>query len=32
MDGKCLGLTASYVRVKHKEDHSVPVCALYEVR
>ncbi|XP_068684065.1 general transcription and DNA repair factor IIH helicase subunit XPD-like isoform X2 [Montipora foliosa] len=31
VDGKCLGLTASYVRVKHKEDHSVPVCALYEV-
>ena len=31
VDGKCLSLTASYVRLKHKEDNTVPVCALYEV-
>ena len=31
VDGKCLSLTASYVRLKHKEDSTVPVCALYEV-
>lgn len=32
VDGKCLSLTASYVRLKHKEDPSIPVCALYEVK
>lgn len=32
VDGKCLSLTASYVRLKHKEDQSVPICALYEVQ
>lgn len=32
VDGKCLGLTASYVRLRHKEDKSVPVCPFYEVR
>lgn len=31
VDGKCLSLTASYVRLKHKENNTVPVCALYEV-
>ena len=31
VDGMCMGLTASYVRLKHKEDNTVPVCALYEV-
>lgn len=32
VDGKCLGLTASYVRLRHKEDKSVPVCPFYEVK
>ena len=32
MDGKCLSLTASYIRLKHKEDKSVPVCSFYEVQ
>ena len=31
VDGMCMSLTASYVRLKHKEDNTVPVCALYEV-
>ncbi|CAH3122190.1 unnamed protein product [Porites lobata] len=30
VDGKCLSLTASYIRLKHKEDKSVPVCSFYE--
>lgn len=30
VDGKCLSLTASYIRFKHKEDNNVPVCAFYE--
>ncbi|KAK2561056.1 General transcription and DNA repair factor IIH helicase subunit XPD [Acropora cervicornis] len=30
VDGECLGLTASYVRLRHKEDKSVPVCPFYE--
>ena len=31
VDGKCLSLTASYIRLRHKEDKTVPVCAFYEV-
>lgn len=30
VDGKCLSLTASYIRLRHKEDKSVPVCSFYE--
>ncbi|KXJ30028.1 TFIIH basal transcription factor complex helicase XPD subunit [Exaiptasia diaphana] len=30
VDGKCLNLTASFVRARHKENPSVPVCAYYE--
>ncbi|CAH3128453.1 unnamed protein product [Pocillopora meandrina] len=30
VDGKCLSLTASYIRLRHKEDKTVPVCAFYE--
>lgn len=30
VDGKCMNLTASYIRLRHKEDNTVPVCALYE--
>ncbi|EDO46754.1 predicted protein [Nematostella vectensis] len=30
VDGKCLSMTASFVRLKHKEDSSVPVCNFYE--
>ncbi|RMX45958.1 hypothetical protein pdam_00020986 [Pocillopora damicornis] len=30
VDGKCLSLTASYIRLRHKEDKTVPVCAYYE--
>ncbi|XP_031562643.1 general transcription and DNA repair factor IIH helicase subunit XPD-like [Actinia tenebrosa] len=30
VDGKCLSLTASYVRLRHKDDSSVPVCPFYE--
>lgn len=30
VDGKCLSLTASFIRLKHKEDKSVPVCSFYE--
>ena len=32
VDGKCMNLTASYIRLRHKEDNTVPVCALYEVQ
>lgn len=30
VDGKCYGLTASYVRDKHELDPEVPVCQYYE--
>ncbi|KAK3741288.1 hypothetical protein QZH41_012587 [Actinostola sp. cb2023] len=30
VDGKCLNLTASFVRAKHKENSSVPICPFYE--
>ncbi|KAL5285926.1 ERCC2 family protein [Megaselia abdita] len=30
VDGKCYGLTASYVRDKHELDAEVPVCQYYE--
>lgn len=32
VDGRCQSLTASYVRMKHKRDSSVPLCSFYEVR
>ena len=31
MDGKCHSLTASHIRVRHKNDSSVPICGFYEV-
>uniref|UniRef100_A0A6P7G2L8 General transcription and DNA repair factor IIH helicase subunit XPD n=1 Tax=Diabrotica virgifera virgifera TaxID=50390 RepID=A0A6P7G2L8_DIAVI len=30
VDGKCHSLTASYVRDKHNDDETVPVCSFYE--
>lgn len=30
VDGKCFGLTASYVRERHQSDDTVPVCQFYE--
>ncbi|XP_050506968.1 general transcription and DNA repair factor IIH helicase subunit XPD [Diabrotica virgifera virgifera] len=30
VDGKCHSLTASYVRDKHNDDDTVPVCSFYE--
>jgi len=31
VDGQCHSLTASHVRLRHKNDPSVPVCGFYEV-
>ena len=31
VDGKCHSLTASHIRVRHKNDSSVPICGFYEV-
>uniref|UniRef100_T1GBR3 DNA 5'-3' helicase n=1 Tax=Megaselia scalaris TaxID=36166 RepID=T1GBR3_MEGSC len=30
VDGKCFGLTASYIRDKHEVDPEIPVCQYYE--
>ena len=30
VDGKCHSLTASFVRDKHNQDDSIPVCDFYE--
>lgn len=30
VDGKCFGLTASYVRERHASDETTPVCQYYE--
>jgi len=31
VDGKCHSLTATHIRVRHKNDGSVPICGFYEV-
>lgn len=31
VDGKCLSLTASFVRAKRQADPSIPSCEFYEV-
>ena len=31
VDSECFKLTASFVRERHKNDSSVPVCQFYEV-
>lgn len=31
IDSHCHSLTASYVRIQHKQDESVPVCQYFEV-
>ena len=30
VDGRCYGLTASFVRSRHEADDAVPVCNFYE--
>lgn len=30
VDGKCFGLTASYVRERHTSDDTIPICQFYE--
>ena len=30
VDGRCHGLTASYIRERHNYDDSVPICTYYE--
>ena len=32
VDGRCLSLTASYVRAQHQRDGSLPACRFFEVR